>query len=453
MARTSRDGGAARVVAAAVLTSTLAPIGASLLLIALPQMQRSFSISEAAAGSAVTAYLIVMVIGQPLGGRLGDRYGRRRALRTGTLLLAGASVFGAVAPDFPLLLAARFAQALAGSLAFPNAFAVIRNAVPAARRGRILGGLGAAIVVSSAAAIPLGQLIVHLGGWRSTFVATAALAVPAYLLQTWRQHDQARGELQVSDEVPMSDGERRPLPRSGAILAASVALGATNGAMYAVLVAVALGAAGHAAGSLILFAFLCGAAVGAPVGGRAADHIGRVAATAAGLATLLIGLTMMLRPSATPQGILILGTILAGLGIGMTVTALQTIPADVTGAIHSGRAAGWLASARYLGAAAGSLTGSVLADRQLAGENAALVGAVVAVLVAAIAAAGLVRQGAAYRQTARGEPPNQRARRWALKSRFSTATSGDGATKAPLGERPDSESTSTRPTLPLPNST
>lgn len=386
-----RDRRTTRIVVAAGSTSLLAPIGASFLLVALPDLQHGLSITKVAAGTTVTAYLILMVIAQPLGGRLGDRFGRVRVLRAGMLLLVGASTFGAVASDFQLVLVARLTQALAGSLAFPNAFAVIRNAVPAARRGRILGALGAAVVVSSAAAIPLGQLIVHLGGWRATFLATAALAVPALLLQTWREHDVAPD--MSGRDVWLGTAGNRWRGRSGDFVAAIVSLGATNAAMYAFLVAVALGMAGEQRSSLFLFLFLGSSAVGAPLGGRVADQVGRGPSAASGLMAMLLGFAMVARPAATPEWILSMGTLLAGLGVGASMTALQTVAADVSNATRSGRAAGWLASARYLGAAAGSLAGSAFAIQEVGGENAAVVGALIGVLVACTAAAGLVWKG------------------------------------------------------------
>ena len=397
MLHSTRRAGGGRIVLAAGGTSILAPIAASFLLVALPSLQRGLSVDGLAAGSAVTAYFIVMVIGQPLGGRVGDRFGRAHALRAGTVLLAGASVFGALAPDFQLVLVARVAQAVAGSLAFPNAFAVIRNAVPEARRGRTLGALGASIVVAGAAAIPLGRLIVNIGGWRATFVATGALALLATALLPSSEPKLA---LDATRDLAGATGVRRGAnARAGDLVAAVASLGATNAAMYALLVATALGAAGRTSPSLILFLFLASSAIGAAAGGRVADRRGRGASAASGLAAMLLGLAMLLRPIATPELIIVLGTLIAGLGVGAAMTGLQTLAADVSGAIASGRVAGWLASGRYLGAAAGSFVASALAIHQFGGENLAMLSAVVGIVIAAGAAARLLRTRSAEAAT------------------------------------------------------
>lgn len=393
MVRATRRAGGARIVFAAAGTSILAPIAASLLLVALPSLQRGLSVDGLAAGSAVTAFFIVMVIGQPLGGRIGDRFGRGRALRAGTVLLAGASVFGALAPDFQLVFVARLAQAAAGSLAFPNAFALIRNAVPAERRGRVLGALGASIVVAGAAAIPLGQLIVTIGGWRATFVATGALAVFATALHPLRAPAFALDRM--PDRAAPTGDRDHATARSGDLTAAVVSLGATNAAMYALLVAIALGAAGRRSPSLILFLLLASSAVGAAAGGRLADHQGRGASAASGLLAMLLGFAMLLRPIATPEWIIVLGALIAGLGGGAGMTGLQTLAADASGAVASGRVAGCLASGRYLGAAVGSFAGSALAIHEFGGENLAMLSAVIAVFIAAGGAARLLWRGSA----------------------------------------------------------
>lgn len=387
MRRAPRRADGARITLTVGWTTLLAPIGASFLLVALPDLQRGLSVDGLAAGTAVTAYFILMVIGQPVGGRIGDRFGRAGALRAGTVLLAIASMLGALASDFQLVLVARVAQAMAGSLAFPNAFALIRNAVPAASRGRGMGALGASVVIAGAVAVPLGQLIVHVGGWRATFVATAALALLAASLQPSREPLLAPDAL-WDRTAPLGRGPARA--RSGDLAAAVLSLSATNAAMYAFLVATALGATGRTSSSVILFLFLASSAVGAGGGGRIADRMGRGACTASGLIAMLLGLAMVLRPVTTPQWIIELGTLIAGMGVGAGMTGLQTYAADVSGAAASGRVAGWLASGRYLGAAVGSFAASELALHQVGGESLAMLSAVIGVLIATAAAARLI---------------------------------------------------------------
>ena len=60
-----------------------------------------------------------------LGGALGDHYGRRRLLISGTALFASASLACALAPSLPLLLAARAVQGIGAALLLPNSLALL----------------------------------------------------------------------------------------------------------------------------------------------------------------------------------------------------------------------------------------------------------------------------------------------------------------------------------------
>ena len=395
MTQRSSDGPDVSTLIGLGVTSALAPLSASMLLAALPDLRRSLTLGATEAGILVSVYLAAMVFLQPVGGRIGDAFGRRPTLLTGIAFFAAASALGAVATDYALLVVVRLMQAIAGALAFPNAFAVVRNSVSAARRGRILGMLGAAMVVTSAAAIPLGALAVILGGWRATFLLTAALSVLAFLLV---RRVASHGRLASSD-VPDAEQRARLFLRSPrqarAIGAAVFSLGATNAAMYAFLVGIAATSTGGSdRWSWLLFSFLAASTVGALVGGYLTDRLGRHRTAALGLVALVMGLSPLLTPAATAVWTHAGGSILAGFGVGIAMTGLQTVAADATTAARSGRTAGALASARYIGAATGAGLASLAASRTIAGLDGAMVLALASAL-AALAAGCLYRPSAA----------------------------------------------------------
>ena len=387
MQRSPRRGAGVLALIGLGVTSALAPLSASMLLVALPDLRRSLTLDATEAGILVSAYLAAMVFLQPVGGRIGDALGRRGTLLTGIALFAAASALGALASDYGLLVAARLMQAIAGGLAFPNAFAVVRNSVSAARRGRVLGLLGAAMVVTSALAIPLGALAVILGGWRATFLLTAALSALAFLMVS-REAPHVR----VAHPI-LADAERQTAlflssPRQAhAVGAAVFSLGATNAAMYAFLIAIAVTSGGGSdRWSWLLFAFLAASTIGALAGGHLADRLGRHRTAAWGLGALVMGLIPMLAPAAAAGWMHTGGSMLAGFGVGVAMTGLQTVAADATNTARSGRTAGALASARYIGAAIGAGLASVAAPRTIAGLDGAMVLALASALTALAAA-------------------------------------------------------------------
>ena len=84
--------------------------------VALPDIQDAFGVSVTATAWLVTIYLVAMAVGQPIGGRLGDLYGRRRVYLFGLAWFAIASAGCAFAPNLLVLILFRTQQALAGAL-------------------------------------------------------------------------------------------------------------------------------------------------------------------------------------------------------------------------------------------------------------------------------------------------------------------------------------------------
>ena len=93
-----------------ILASSLSFVDGSVLSVALPAIRSSYGAGAEQVQWVVNAYLLPLSALLLLGGALGDRFGRKRLLITGTSLFAVASLVCALAPTLPLLLLARAAQ-------------------------------------------------------------------------------------------------------------------------------------------------------------------------------------------------------------------------------------------------------------------------------------------------------------------------------------------------------
>ncbi|HEU5100697.1 MAG TPA: MFS transporter [Roseiflexaceae bacterium] len=127
------------VVLTVTFATMLAPLNSTMIAVALPRITADFGAGATGAGWLVTAYLIIMATLQPIAGKLGDQFGRRPLLLGGLAGFGLASAGAALAPNLPVLIALRALQALAGALALPNGVALLRELIPAGRRG---GGAG-----------------------------------------------------------------------------------------------------------------------------------------------------------------------------------------------------------------------------------------------------------------------------------------------------------------------
>jgi MFS family permease len=341
-----------------MLVSSIAPLTGAMILVVLPAVQRDLRVDSTAAGLLVAGYLLVVAVVQPLGGRLGDAGGRGRALSLGLGLIIVASVLGAVAPSYSLLLLARFVQAAGGGLAFPNALAVVRERFPSDQLGRAMGMVGGIMVLTGALAVPLAAGLQAVGSWRAVFAVSAVQGLVAALAIRGRLPRDARSLWRSM----VAGGRPRRVVRRPQLVAIA-AIMATNVAMYAFLVGVSLNL-GHAsrpgAGSAVfLFTFFIGSLLGAPFGGYASDRVGRWRVAGGALGAFVIGALPLALTGGTWLVIGALGSLLAGVGAGAAGGALQACTVEGVPASHAGRVSGLASTARYLGAAVGSTLASV----------------------------------------------------------------------------------------------
>jgi len=170
------------VLAVASLGAVLAPLNSTMIAVALPEIRRDFALSHSTVGWLISGYLIAMAVAQPLGGRMGDQLGRRRVFRWGLIAFFALSVGATVAPNFPLLVAIRMAQAVAGAVLVPTGTAMLRALAPPEQLGR-LNGINGSILSAAAAAGPLlGAAALALGSWRLLFPLSLPLVIAALVL-------------------------------------------------------------------------------------------------------------------------------------------------------------------------------------------------------------------------------------------------------------------------------
>ena len=132
------------------------------------------------------------------GGALADDHGRRRALVGGAVVLAAASVLGALAPDAPTLVAARILQGVGAAALVASGLGLLGHAypagTPAARTASSVWGasLGAGIATGPFLSAGLERVSGWTGAYWAAAVAAAVLAVAARLAVAESRADRAR---------------------------------------------------------------------------------------------------------------------------------------------------------------------------------------------------------------------------------------------------------------------
>jgi MFS family permease len=160
-----------------------------IMLVALPSIRGELHASAGAAQLMVGLYLTTYGAFLVLGGRLGDRYGRRRLLMLGVLVFTGSSALCMVAPDPTSLIVARGLQGVGAALMLPQVLSIIQVAVPAERRTAAIGAYSSVIGIAIVGGLMLGGALLQadvLGqGWRVLFAIKIPLGLVILPLLWW----------------------------------------------------------------------------------------------------------------------------------------------------------------------------------------------------------------------------------------------------------------------------
>ena len=175
----------------------MATINASILLIALPDIFRGIGIDPLAPGNTsyllwlILGFLVVMAVLLVSLGRLGDIYGRVRMFNLGfavftvfSILLSVTWMHGSAAALWLILM--RVGQGVGGALLFANSSAILTDAFPRhQQRGLALGVNSIAAIAGSFLGLVLGGVLAPVH-WRLVFLVSVPIGVVATVWAYYR---------------------------------------------------------------------------------------------------------------------------------------------------------------------------------------------------------------------------------------------------------------------------
>lgn len=151
--------------------------------VAAPAIISSLHPSAAEFEGIMSGYALVYGVGLIVGGRLGDRFGRRRIYRLGLFLFAVTSLLCGAAQTAQQLVVARLLQGISGAIMVPQVLALIRVSYEDNARVQALSAFGVSIGLGQIMGQVLGGWIPawdFLGlGWRMIFLANMPICLIA----------------------------------------------------------------------------------------------------------------------------------------------------------------------------------------------------------------------------------------------------------------------------------
>ena len=131
----------------------------------------------------IGGYALALGSGLILGGRLGDRFGRRNMFLFGLIGFTLASLACAMAPTIMALIVLRFIQGFLGAMLLPQGFGLIRDAFPPAEFGKAFAAYGPAFGLGGILGPIIGGFLIDANifdlGWRAVFLVNVPIGIVA----------------------------------------------------------------------------------------------------------------------------------------------------------------------------------------------------------------------------------------------------------------------------------
>ncbi|MEN3350595.1 MAG: transporter, family, inner rane transport protein [Bradyrhizobium sp.] len=296
----------------------------------LPFFAHDLGVSEPAAGHAISAYALGVVVGAPVIAVLSARLTRRTLLIALMGFFALMNGLSGLAPDYHTMLALRFLAGLPHGAYFGIAMLVAASLVPTDRRTAAVGRVLLGLTIATTIGVPLANGVGQAIGWRWAFAIVAGLALlTAILVAIFAPRDTVNNKASPLRELTA-------LGRKHVWL--TLAIGAVGfGGLFSVYTylastMLAVTQTSPAMVPVALCVFGIGLTAGNIIVPRFADRA--LMATAGGL-LLWSAATLALYPlAATNLSTLCADVFLIGLG-GALATVLQTRLMDVAGEAQS----------------------------------------------------------------------------------------------------------------------
>ncbi len=161
--------------------TAIAPLSIDAYLPSLPRIEAELGAARGQAELTLSAYFLGLAAAQLFWGPVTDRRGRRRPLAAGLALYVLGSLACAVAPTLPLLIAARFVQAVGGAAGIVVTRAVVRDVWSGRDAANVLSQIVLVMGAAPVFAPLLGGLALQVTSWRAIFLGLAVAGVLAAL--------------------------------------------------------------------------------------------------------------------------------------------------------------------------------------------------------------------------------------------------------------------------------
>ena len=171
-----------RVLLSVGLGTLMSALDASVVNTVLPVIRAEYRVPVGVIQWVSTTYLLIMGSLLLSFGRLGDLQGHKRVYLSGLMVFVPASVLCGVSPSVGMLIAARVLQGIGAAIVVSTAPAILIGSVHPSRMGRVLGLQAAMTSVGLALGPSLGGWLTDQWGWRTIFFMNVPIGAAAFAI-------------------------------------------------------------------------------------------------------------------------------------------------------------------------------------------------------------------------------------------------------------------------------
>ncbi|MCR6106890.1 MFS transporter [Salipaludibacillus agaradhaerens] len=312
-------------------------------------------------GAIIAVYSLANMVGNLLAGHWIDRFGRKKLLLSGMLLVAIILIFYPLTRTGLELFIVRLLHGLAGGALIPAAFAYVGDKTRTGERGRTMAYTGACIGSAAIIGPALGGAIAARGSADAVFLLVAGLFILTSILivthikESYIPSD--RGHVQGKDILFLL---KEPLIITACLSA--FALMVSNGTLaFALpLVVASVGLSTATTGMLLSLFGIVALVIFLTPANRLFDKKTPVSLVITGIIFISVALTLLSMVTALPM--LIIAMIIYGIGFAFIFPSMNKIVADVSSEVDRGKAYGIFYAAFSLGVVSGSFIAGTAAE-------------------------------------------------------------------------------------------
>jgi EmrB/QacA subfamily drug resistance transporter len=171
------------ILVSCCLSLLIVSMDATIVNVAIPNIRADLGASPSQLQWVIDIYTLVLASLLLLSGAAGDRFGRRRIFQIGLTVFAVGSLLCSLSPNIETLIAARFVQAIGGSMMNPVAMSIITQVFTGrVERARAIGVWGGVVGISMALGPIVGGALIQVVDWRAVFWINLPICALAIVL-------------------------------------------------------------------------------------------------------------------------------------------------------------------------------------------------------------------------------------------------------------------------------